>query len=255
VRRLIHILLLLALTAAGLPTSASAEEGTSIATAPSAVAGQQEFGNLVYGFKREDGCSNQVYESFWTLSVTAGDEITVDWETQMDLGMAVYPAGTSDFTVAKTGRVLTSHIGANGKEQATLTASASGNMPIVFTTEPGGCDFDGSPGSYAFTVYITHELVVSVPRVVTLHTHGSIKVSAHDPEGGVVSSPSLKIALEVRDGGGWATIGAGSVVNSVATIPFKVPRDLRHKRVTLRAVARGSGYRTASSTDIRVRTL
>ncbi len=72
-----------------LPMSAKAEGGTSITAAPSAIAGQQEFGNLVNGFKHEDGCSNQVYESFWTLSVVAGDEATFDWETQMDLGMVV----------------------------------------------------------------------------------------------------------------------------------------------------------------------
>ena len=60
-----------------LPSSAMAEGGTSIATAPVVTWGEQEFGNTAQGTHL---FVPHGFDQFWGLNVVAGDKLTIDWE-------------------------------------------------------------------------------------------------------------------------------------------------------------------------------
>ena len=81
-------------------------EGTSIATAQAVVFGQQEFGNTINGRLWENGNCDEgkrkENESYWTLSLVAGDELAIDWEAQQpQTKLELFPIGTTDFSLGK----------------------------------------------------------------------------------------------------------------------------------------------------------
>lgn len=88
-------------------TIAWAEGGTSIAAAPAVTYGQQEFGNL--SSQVEEYCKH--YRSWWTLPVTAGDLVQIDWEAQgAEVDLNLFEAGTTDFNFPQTSTVAFSSV-------------------------------------------------------------------------------------------------------------------------------------------------
>jgi hypothetical protein len=70
----------------------------------------------------------------------------------------------------------------------------------------------------------------------------------------LITSPAVQIALQIKGRGSWQTIGVGSAATPV--IAYKIPARYRRTRhVTLRALAHGNGYSSASSAHVKVRTL
>jgi len=218
-----------------------AEGGHSVAGAPAVAFGQQEFGTTA---------NASPLGSFWLMSVTAGDTVLIDWESQGGKSICLNPPGTTDFNIEKVQCVAGQASGANGKNELTYTATGSGVIPIQFFTAP-----ENSPAPYNFTAYVTHVLNVAPLHASALRRAGTLAVAVHNPEGGPISDPSVQVVLQIKGHGGWQTIGTAAVANSVAVVAFKVPARLRHQYVTLRALAQGSNYRPASSAHLKVHTL
>ena len=240
-RRLICVSLVMSTSALLVATSAYAGGGNSIATAPAVVPGQQEFGNT-------EGASK--LGQFWLLNVTAGDSVVIDWEAQGRKELALNPLGTTDFNVETVQGIAQDENGANGKAELTYTTTSTGTIPLQFLP------FSSQPsGPYNFTAYLTHALSVGLPRVGSLRSRGTLNISVHNPEGGPINDPAVQVEVQIKGHGSWQRIGVGTVSNSAAVIPFKVPAWLRHRLVTLRALAHGAGYASTSSAHLKARTL
>jgi hypothetical protein len=247
-RRVSCIALLVAASALVGAQSAIAEGGRSIAAAPTVAAGQQEFGTIVsHGM---GGC-----KTWWLLAVVAGDAIRIDWEVQSDhyVELQLFPPGTSDFNFPQTHPLVGGRPNENLKAELSYETSQTGDLPVLF--EDPGCYGNTAPGPYSFTANITHALNASLPHVAVLPRKGVLTVAVHNPEGGAINNPAVQVELQIKGRGSWQRIGIGAVGNAAAVIPFKIPTSLRHKRVTLRALAHGVGYKQASSAHLKVRTL
>ncbi len=231
-----------------------AEGGKSIASATPITVGQQEFGNtdnLAPGHVR--GCEEHE-GSFWALSVTAGDTITIDWEAGPYTPLDLLPVGTTDFNLDKTSPVASQEPAGNGKNELTYVTDLTGTMPLELWGATGNdCMPTGSP--YSFTVYITHAISVKLPRVSAVHSKGTLTVAVHNPEGGPINAPSLLVKLEVDAHGSWHTIGVASVANSAAVVHYRLPAYLARQRVAMRAIAVGPQYKTTASSQTTVSTL
>jgi hypothetical protein len=131
-------------------------------------------------------------------------------------------------------------------EELVFSAPATGTMPM----DVESCD---SIGTYNFTAYVRHRVVLALPAISSLGRRGSLSVSVHNPAGGAVSDPALMVALQVRTRSGWTTIGTAAAANSVAKVTYRVPRALKLGRVKLRAVASGTAYLTQTSATVAAR--
>ncbi len=232
---------------------ASAEGGTTIASAPTVAYGQQEFGNTANGGHIETTChgAGPLYYLFWDLPVTIDDSVTIDWEAaQPRTELELYPIGTTDFNFGSGSNGFQTQTPAgNGKNELSYVASeGSGTVILAFRN----CYYE--PGAFSFTAYVTHALTLAVPHR-TLHGRGTIAVAVHNPEGGAVNDPSVHVEVQIRTGRGrWRHIGDASVSNSAAVVHYRIPPVLRHQDVVLRAVAFGSDYKRATSAIVRTRT-
>lgn len=228
---------------------AAAEGAPSIASAPVISYGQQAFGNTANGSHFSRSLTSpylQGWNSFWSLPVVAGDQITVDWEAPPRSGthLQLYAPGTSDFTVGHARPLAEDFEGEQGRNELRYTAATSGAIPLdVRTQAPNG-------STYAFTAYVRHALTLSTPRMDALPHAKTVKIGVHSPEGGTISDPSLIVKLEARAGGAWQTVGRAKVINSVAKVQERLPRSLWHGNVSLRATASGSSYVT-TRTSVR----
>jgi hypothetical protein len=246
-RRTATLILLVSVLALAVVVPAHAEGGSSIASAPTIVPGQQEFGKLAS--HDMGGCG-----TWWLLPATSGDAIQLDWEVgDRWVVLSLYAPGTNDFNFPQTRPLANGQVNGNGKAELTYTAQQTGNIPL-FLRDPG-CYGSGVPGPYSFTAYITHALNLALPNIRALRKTGTLTVAVHNPEGGPINDPAVHVELQITGRGGWQRIGVATVANSAATIAFKVPARLRRQHVTLRALAHGTGYAPASSRHLKVRTL
>lgn len=244
--------------------SAWAEGGQSIAGATPVAYGQQEFGNTTGGAAEaidfSEGCNggydDSATRSFWSLPVVAADVVTIDWEVQTSLTcLQVYPVGTTDFTLDKrtnccsdaTAPVLNESPAGNLKQESRFTATVSGAMPLIVRS------FSGYGGPYNFTAYVTHTVRLSIPRHATIRHTGVLPVAVHNPEGGPVSDSALQVSVQIKGRGPWLTVGKASVLNSVATVHLTIPVRLHRHTVSLRAIAQGSNYATATTVSQHMR--
>ena len=248
-RRLACNVLLASMLLLAISASANAEGGASIAAAPALVVGQQEFGTLA---TPDAHC---VYASWWLLPVIAGDTIQIDWEVHNEgVHLHIWPPGTNEFNF-ETRESLKLVPNTNLKTESTFQATQTGDMPMRFAVAEEQCPTVGVPGPYSFTAYVTHALNIALPHVATLHSKGTLTVAIHNPEGGVIDDPAVQVEVQIKGHWGWQAIGLASVADSAAIVHFKVPSRLRHQLVTLRALAHGTGYKSASSAHVKVRTV
>ncbi len=248
-RRLVCITLVASAFLSAAAALAEAEGGMGIATAPAVTFGLQEFGNLT---TPDAHC---VYASWWQLPVVTGDTVQIDWEVHNEgIHLHVWAPGTTEFNF-ETRESLKLVPNANLKTESTFPATQTGNMPIRFAIAEQRCPSVNVPGPYSFTAYVTHALSLALPHIAALHDKGTLAVAVHDPSGGLINDPAVQVQLQCKGRGGWQTIGRAPVVDSVAAVRFMVPMRQRHQQVTLRAVARGTGYVPASTAHLKVRTL
>jgi hypothetical protein len=243
-----HVVLAGMLAGASLATaSAALADSGSIAGAPVIVAGQQEFGNTMTGgvVGGDDPC----YRSYWLLNVTAGDAVTVDWESQeSNTILDVFPAGTTDYNVDNTSPLQDQGLNSNDKNELTFTASSTSTLPFSFRS---GCD--SNPGPYDFTVYLTHAMSVALSPVQAALA-GTATIGVHNPDGVPLSGPPIVVTLQVSGAGvPWTTLGSGSPTNGAANVSYTVPAALDGKNAKFRAVGSGAGYATATSASQTVR--
>jgi hypothetical protein len=249
-----RLLFVLPLAAAVLlPASALADGGPSIAAAPAIVFGQQEFGNTATGGVVPDGCGGDFYtsyRSYWLLSASAGDQLTIDWEAQANnTELDVFPVGTTDFNVDNANTLEYQRLNPSGRNELVFSVSSSGVLPTSFR----GCgDVGNAPGPYDFTAYVRHVVRLALPPVSKLRRSGTLRVAAHTAEGGVITDPNLLVDVQLRSGGRWRTIGSAAVVNSIAAVPVRIAARFAGKRVTLRALAHGGAYLSTATRSRRV---
>ncbi len=232
--------------------TAHAEGGMSIASAPTVVYGQQEFGDIATGSVTGSSC----YRSFWSLPAIAGDEIVIDWEAQfLTTMLRVYPVGTNDFNLGSLieegfSYTAKSPLQDNGKDEEKFIAPVTGAMPMTLSST---CN-PKEAGTYAFTAYVKHGLSVFLPRVSTLRHRSRIHVQVHSPDGGTVTTPAPDVVIEARlPRGRWRSLGRAPVTTSVATVAVRVPRVFWHRKVSLRATASGESYAKTRSRAYHVR--
>jgi len=229
--------------------AALASGGSSIASAPTVVYGQQEFGNTAADSPFYNFFSN----SWWLLPVTTGDRITLDLQSEIvdctscisngptpDVSEEkIYPIGTSDFNLSSAAPVRDNNPSDTGYLQDVVAASRTGIMPLDFTA------YVGNPGPYNFTVYVQHAIVLAQYQSANRQKHRtSFSIAVRNPDGGAITDPSLRMRFVV-----------GNLSRTVAQpFAFSVSwnRRQRGKWQTARITVSGPSYQTASM-KIRVK--
>lgn len=248
-----------AVTAAGVGlalwcTPAIAAGGKDIASAPSVVYGQQEFGNTGVddpgnGFcPLGSGNGGDAGQSWWLLAVTAGDKVTIDF-AGAEPGVpevAVYPVGTNDFNVQLQN--LGAPTGEDSKAEYVFSAGRTGTMPLQFIN----CGDNNGTGPYNFTAYVAHKLVASLAAAGSSHRNHQTRftVGVHNPDGVVVHDPAIHATVQVLAHHKWVT---QTTVPAPGTAVVKWSRAERGKTQSVRVQLTGSGYLTASSQTLRVK--
>lgn len=233
---------------------AAATGGASIATAPTVPYGAQQFGNTVTDDGHAPNCDSTIGpgRSWWLLPVTTGDKVTIDIEGQTEgdgFTVNVYKSGTNDFNYASQFDPYATN--ANGSSafsdqfELPFIAPSSGLMPMDVST----CD---SIGSYDFTAYVAHKLVLGLnPAGTKRRQHRSLfGVQLHNPDGVAVSSSGIKAAVQVLTHGHWTTLGT---VGSPYRFSIKWALKLRGHFQSVRVVVSGAGYQTTTSRTLRVK--
>jgi hypothetical protein len=234
-------------------------EGTSIATAQAVAFSQQEFGNTTNGRLWENGnCEEgkrKENESYWALSLVVGDELDIDWEAQQpQTKLELFPIGTTDFNLGKTAPLVQRGLNSNNKNELKYTDSTvGGSMPLI--VHNASCEGTNGPGPYSFAVYVLHTVHAFLPRVSVVRLSGAMTVSVRNLEGGNPPGGALTVELQLAGPGGWRTIGTGTTSGASSIVHFSVPRRLRHRQTGLRALVHGHEYKSATSTQMKVRTL
>ncbi len=229
-------------------SSARATGGASIASAPTVAYGQQEFGNTLTDNNVHVDCHGW---SYWQLPVTAGDHLTIDFEGQGAQNEALYPVGTNDFNVTDTTPVQEATSGENGHQQALYTAERTGMMPLVFyVSQEKRCGEVNGP--YDFTVYVKHALVLSLAAIRANHRRHetTFHISVDNPDGVPVSSPNLRMAVQLLTHGRWVTISTGAPA-TLFNYTWNHPERGSWQRVRVHVF--GSEYFSATSRSIRVK--
>ena len=243
------------LCAALFPASALADGGTSIAGATSVTPGQQEYGNTATGAQTpsQQDCADSDsihYRSWWSLAVSAGDHVTIDWATQQYMGLFVLPEGTNDYTLGNVSSVVTQVPNSNGANQATYVVPQDGTLPWEFASDTGTCDASGAaadPGPYNFTAFIRHGVVLTLPpQPRKLPTAGTEIIRVHSPDGAPISDPSLTVTLTLVQRHPL-TLGHAVVNAGAARIRYRVPARYAGKRVTIKATSQGAEYVNAAT--------
>jgi hypothetical protein len=184
--------------------------------------------------------------------VTAGDQLTIDWETQEKLMLLqMFAIGTTDFTFLTTSPLIEQSVNINFKEQATYTATQTGILPAEFKSDTGCSGAHTAP--YNFTASVLHAVVLSLPTLSTLPTSGAIAVGVHNPDGVPINDPSLLVGFNVEISGAssFTAVGTAPAVNGIATIAYSLPSGDAGQSVTIQAVSSGAAYLPGnSSTEI-----
>jgi hypothetical protein len=248
-RRLLLVPLTTLLLASWWSSSASADGATTVAGAPLVVYGQQQFGNTATGgIDRSSGICVYDIRSHWLLPVTAGDQITIDWEIQAtDTLLRVYPLGTNDFNIGQTQLLQYQELTNNGRSELVFTAPASGSLPLVFQGSTGPCSDDGYTGPYDFTADVRHVVRLSLPRLAAVRRKAVLPVVVRSADGQPISDPSLLVDVQLRTRTAWLTVGRAPANGGQAQVALNIPRRYRNQLMRLRAVAQGANYLTAST--------
>lgn len=233
----------LALVAAG-ASAAEADGGHTIEGAPAVVFGQQQFGNTATG-----GHANNTLSSWWSLAVTSGDRITIDWESvASDTELQVFTIGTNDFNLGDASSFERSTLGSNGRDELVFLAPRTGAMPLRFYVESHIFNEDANPGPYDFTAFVRHGVRLSFPRHSRLPRRATLSVGVRNPDGVAITDAALKVTVEMKRGASkWRAVGSSSPANGMASVPVTLPLSARGKMVSLRARSQGASYVTATS--------
>jgi hypothetical protein len=212
-------------------SAAWAEGGKSIATSASAVFGQQEFGNTAEGQHLENSCGfgTSAYRSYWNVTPTAGDLMTISWEGTPGTELKLLPVGTTDFTLFQVNPVISQEESSNGKNQATYSAPVSGSMPLYFRV----CGYSGDqPGPYSFLVTDQHAIVTTIRPYTHLKTTATVYASAA-LAGGTPVPDGTSFTLNVSWADNHVVQYAASTIAGGLAFPLALPEEAEGEDVTL----------------------
>jgi hypothetical protein len=234
-----------------LPSSAAAEGGTSIASAPTVTYGQQQFGNTATG-AREESCENK-YFSFWGLPVLAGDEAIVDWESVAHYTqLYLMPVGTTDFTFHQTIAVAEQGLSTNNKNQLRYRAPVTGTMPLVFFY----CEFESPPGPYTFIASIRHAVFATLTPITNVYKRSTITGTASLADGTPAPDGMVFNLVAKWHSGRELLRAATSATTAGGSLAFQLvlPPETAGKAVRL-AITRGEdgAYQATRSTPVNVK--
>jgi hypothetical protein len=236
------------------PSAALADGGTSIASATPATYGTQLFGNTANGGREvfDPDCDGSFYRSWWTLPVTAGDAVTINWESDEEPFLGVYDVGTTDYTRGQTSPVKSDSLNSNHKRSTRFKATRSGSMPFDFATVDSSCNInDSTPGPYDFFASVRHSALPQLSVVRTnRHRHTvTFRTAVHNPDGVAISDPALNIDVLEKSHGRW--VSDGSVQPGQFRLVWR-QRKSWGKAKYLRVRVQGDNYLTKSSRTVRV---
>jgi hypothetical protein len=223
-------------TALVVPATALAEGGKTIATAPSVVYGQPEFGNTAMGAEYPGkGCGflgfNTYRDQFWLLNVTAGDLLSINWGGVNNTELRLYPVGTTDYTVfgESTRTAAEEDLNGNNKSQLQYNVPASGVMPLEFSVcyDPD----NETPGPYDFAVTAQHGLSVNLLPRPHVRTNSVIYGSAALVSGTPVPD-GMSFTLTASWGNGSASYSATSAGGSLV-FTLALPEEVEGQTITL----------------------
>lgn len=228
--------LLAALVMLAFAAPASADGGTSVATATPITRDVLMTGNTA-SLPPLPHSPYAAYESWWSLSVTAGEIVTLTWSTQSaDTGLAIWRAGADDQTVntehaieGEGSEYVDPSTGVPGAIK--FTATTTGVMPVLFFTQN---DFrpPTPPGPYTFTVHVDPAAPgVAVPPAPTPAPVVTAPERACDPVGGNLGK-RLLAAMRCTAHETLLEVNCGVHVALLVGIPAK----------TLKALKTGKGY-------------
>jgi hypothetical protein len=217
---------------------ARADGGRTIAAAPRAAWGVHYTGTTV-----DPGapCPARLgsYVSYWTLPVTRGDRLTIDWGAQQKgTVLSLLPAGTTDATApTATPTAMDALEEMYGKSELNAPPQRrTGSVPLQIH----GFVCDGGGGPYDFTASARHAVRLSWASDRRIRSHARVTIRVRTPDGRPISSRALRVSLQARTRGAWRPAGTATVVaHGRAHVRLALP-PLR--RVRLRAVASGRGY-------------
>jgi hypothetical protein len=223
-------------------------DGTSaIAGAPTVTVGQQEFGNLanIPNPNPSGGSFICIYD-WWLLPLTAGDQVTIQYNNTTNSSLIVEPAGTTDYTLDQTTPVLFMAANANGLAQETYTATRTGTYPLAIVDQDTSDDVCqiSDVGPYNFTVHVIHQVELGQLRI---SHNGTASIGIHAPDGTPLGAP-LKLSVQIKkQGSSWTTVSTAKASHGTAKFELRIPRRFLKVRVSLRVVATGANYKTIRS--------
>jgi hypothetical protein len=235
------------------PAVAYASGGTTIASAPVIAPGatisansatdQTAVGDEGVGF--ESGCWDAV--EYWKVPLAAGDAVTVSVTIGVpsyNLEIGVFPAGTTDKTLANAHSVKTGL--PSDKVPLTFTAPSTGTYALA----AGPNCYNGQGGPFTFVVSVTHhaeaKTTVALPALTHIAAGGTItaKVTAG---GSPVTSPSTTLKLDGTWGGGTHVLATASPKNGSARFAYRLPATAKGK-----IVLRVTGAATSAPVTVTV---
>jgi hypothetical protein len=230
------------------PTTAAAAGGKSIASATPVAYGVQQFGNTADDQFLKESCSFWAdgWRSYWSLAVTAGDLVTINWEGVPSTELKLMPIGTTDFNLFQTNPVLSESLSSNGKNQAQYTVPQTGVMPLYFRL----CGEE--PGPYDFLVTTQHGLAVSFPPRENIRTT-SLVYGGASLSNGAPAPDGMTFTLTATWPSGSATYSAASVGGGLS-FQLALPEEAEGQTAKL-AISRPSDsqYLEAKSAEIKVK--
>jgi len=227
------------------PALALGAAGATIASAPGVTYGQQEFGNLLQDASVCTG--DQGCQTYWQLNVTAGDHIKIDFHsatTESALVVGAYAVGTTDYNRAQTSPEFSDESASTGYGELTFVAPRTGMMPLDMYF--GYDAYQGQPGPYDFTAYVSHAMLVSIAPHNNPATHTTaLQTAVHNPDGVPISVQGLTETIAIKYHGQWETAWTGAASAS-KTIRWNA--TLRGHKQSVRVTMSGPSYLTASAT-------
>jgi hypothetical protein len=178
------------------------------------------------------------YFSYWTLRVTQGDRVTIDWGAQQQQTvLSLLPVGTTDATAATATPTDTQQLDEMyGKSE--LTAEPQRHTGVV-PLQIHGSVCDGGGGPYDFAAHVRHAVRLSFRPPRRVRTHARLTVRVHAPDGHPITSRRLRVSLQAFLRGVWRPAGHAAPSRGHAYVRLAL-RPRRHVR--LRAVASGAGW-------------
>ncbi len=241
--RLTCVIALAALTACLTATVASAAGSSSIASAPFVTSGAHLFGDTSRYAAGADNCFCTYQFEYWKSHLLAGDVVTVKFANASNsmsvgvTGLAIYPAGTDDFTVARTGSATEIAVTSNGHAQLRYTAPKTGDYPFGFYSKSTFSD----AGAYDFTTTVVHRARLDVATTAPLGVTGTLDVVANYPDGTPIAS-GLGATLSGYWTHRWHKLGKASVAAGQIHIPYKLPASRRGTVIKLAVNAGGASF-------------